>query len=74
VNRLGDGVAAIFDNAFAGRHETRENAQKSRFSRSRFSENRHDLALAQDEINVVEDQPPMVIGGLVSLRYGFGAQ
>src|SRR6202011_6378502 len=64
VNRLGDGDAAIFDNAFAGRHETRENAEKSRLSGSRFAEDRHDLAIAQGEVDMVEYEPPVVIGGL----------
>ena len=67
VNRLRDRDATIFDNAFAGRHETRENTQKSRLSGPRLAEDRHDLAIAQRKLDMVEHEPPVVIGGLIGL-------
>ena len=68
ANRLGDRHAAIFDNALARRHEPGENAQKGRFAGSRFAEDRDDLAVAQREVDMVEHQPPEMIGGAIGLR------
>ena len=74
VHRFENRLAAIFDGAVARRHETGENAQKRRFARTRLAEHRDDLAFGQREIEMVEHQPPDMVGRPVGLAQRRGAQ
>ena len=73
LRRLVQLVAAIGDAALRGRRQPGEDAQEGRLAGARLAEDGDDLAFAEREVDVVEDQPPgmvMRLIGLADLRGG----